>query len=286
MYPRIAQRVFNENWLILPETHHAIQEALLAHIEGRHPGGIDSSARMAVPFTTKAVGNGLTKHPSPGNRVWTRGRLAVIPVWGVIGQHLSNLEASCGGFDVARLEHDISVVANDTAIRNVMFDFNTPGGTVTGVPEAGRMIAQLGKEKNTFGFTDSMSASAGYWLMSQTNAVYATESAGIGSIGVYAAFLDRTEAMKTRGEKMHIIKAGKHKAMGAPGNPLTDEDVAMIQAQVDRDYAAFTKAILSKRPDVKSETMQGQMFRTPEARAAKLVDATVTSLSALISKLG
>jgi signal peptide peptidase SppA len=271
-----------EPWLITPETHHTLQEVLMSHIEGR---SVATTANLAIPFTPKAVGLGLTKHAQPGSRVWTKGRLAVIPVWGVIGQHMSNLEMMCGGFDVAGLEHDIGLVSSDPSIKNVLFDFNTPGGTVTGVPEAGKMIAALGKTKNTFGFTDSMSASAGYWLMSQTNSVYATESAGIGSIGVYCAFLDRSESMKARGERMHIIKAGKHKAMGAPGNPLNDEDLALVQAQVDRDYASFVKAIRSKRPDVSDETMQGQMFRAPEARQAKLVDAMVTSLTTLISKL-
>lgn len=278
---RITQRVFHEPWLITPETHYAIQDALWNYVSN----GPSTTNQMAVPFTPKAVGLGLTKHPQPGNRVWVRGQLAVIPVWGIIGQHLSNLETMCGGYDVARLETDIDAVMADSSIRRVLFDFNTPGGTVTGVPEAGRQIAALAKEKSTFGFTDSLCASAGYWLMSQTDTIYATESATVGSIGVYAAILDRSKAMEARGERMHIIKAGKHKAMGAPGTTLSDEDVALIQAQVDRDYTAFTKAIKSKRKSVSNETMQGQLFRAPEALTAKLIDAQTTSLSKLISRL-
>ena len=122
--------------------------------------------------------------------------------------------------------------------------------------------------------------------MAKTNHIYITESASVGSIGVYLALLDRSEAMKARGDKLQLFKAGKFKAMGFPGTTLTEEESAMLQATVDKAYTKFTSAVTSSRPGVQSAAMQGQMFTGSDARDAKLVDALVLSFASLVRKLG
>lgn len=286
MYPLILSKVFSEPWCVLIDQHYAIQDALLAHMEGGHvPILANQHASVQVPFTPVAVGLGLKRPTEQGSRLFTKGALGVIPVRGVIGSHMSSLETMCGGYDVAQLTHDLETAREDSSIKRVLVDFHSPGGTVTGVPEAAKVFRALGKEKDTFAFTNGQSASASFWLMSQANHVYMTESAGVGSIGVYLALLDRTEGMKVRGERLQLFKAGKHKAMGLPGNPLTEDDKVLLQAQVDKTYAKFTGAVKGARPGVSSETMQGQMFTGADARDAKLVDSLVSSLGALVSRL-
>lgn len=286
MYPHILQKVFCEPWAITTEMHATIQELLNERILGSQTAPLAATIHSAqVAFSPMAAGAGLNPPTERGSRLWTRGALGVIPVRGIIGSHLSSLEMMCGGYGVEQLQTDLERAAEQDNIKRVMVDFHSPGGVITGVPETAKQLAELGKKKETFAFTSGQSASASYWLMSQANHVYATESARVGSIGVFVALLDQTKAMEARGEALRLFKAGKYKGMGLPGNALTEEEGALIQAAVDESYAKFTSAITSKRPKVEKATMQGQMFSSANARAAGLIDSVVRGFNSLVARL-
>lgn len=283
MFPNIIQRVFFEPWCILESVHYAIQDLLFEHMEGHQQIRVNGDAQ--VPFTPMAAGAGLNPPTARNSRVFTRGPLAVIPVRGIIGSHLSNMDIACGGYGVEQLSLDLERVQEATEIKRVMVDFHSPGGAVTGVPEVAKQFAALGQIKETFSFTSGQSASASLWMSSQANHSYMTESASVGSIGVYVSILDKSKAMEARGEQMRVIRSGKHKAAGAPGVPLTDEDIARIQAQVDTIGKMFRSSVKSKRTKVDAETMQGQMFFGKAAKDVGLVDSLVSSFGSLVKRL-
>jgi len=121
--------------------------------------------------------------------------------------------------------------------------------------------------------------------MSQANHVYATPSSSVGSIGVYLALLDRSEEMKQRGVALKLFKAGDHKGMGLPGNPLTEADETLLQGEVDKVYKMFTTAVSARRPKVEKSTMQGQVFMGVDSKSRGLIDATVGNLATLVRRL-
>jgi capsid assembly protease len=282
-YPHIVRKVFCEPWCILPDYHESIVTVLNSRLAGESASVPVSS--IQVPFTPLAASLGLTPPRERGSRVWTKGKAGVIPVYGIIGSHLSSLEMMCGAYGVEQLQSDVDDAMRDDRIENIIFDFHSPGGHVTGIPETGRMIAELGKAKNTYAFSSGMVASAAYWLASQANHLYGTESSMWGNIGVYLAVVSRKEAMAKAGEKVTLIAAGEHKTMGHPSTELTAEQIQILQASVDDTYKAFTKAVKAKRPDVDKASMQGLIYKGVRAREAKLVDSIVSSLGSLVSKL-
>ena len=285
MYPLILQKVFCEPWCVLPEQHWALQEALIAILESSYDAKAVDPTMAQRPFTPIAAGLGLTAPSQPGSRLYTRGVLGVMPVRGVIGSHLSSLEMACGGYGVEQFCMDLERASEDPGIKRLLVDWHSPGGTVTGVPEAAKAFRDFGKNKETFSFTSGMCASAAYYIASQANNTYLTESAGYGSIGVYSAYLDRTEAMAKRGEKLRLFRSGDHKGMGLPGSTLTAEQEKMIQDRVDSLGSQFRSAVKSARGDVSKEDMQGQMFYGRDAIKSKLADATVMSLGSLVKRL-
>jgi signal peptide peptidase SppA len=277
-YPRIAKKLYGEVWAITPEAHHAMQRVFEAHVNG------DRSQAIVFPQARFNAAQ-LTLDPprSRNSRVYRRGRLAYVPVHGIIGKGLSIMEELCGGYSIDQLNSDIDEVESDPAVSRVLFDFNTPGGQVTGIPETARRIAKMTKE--TFGYTGDQSDSAGYWLMSQCSYLYCTESSEAGSIGVYMAIYDSSEALKAQGKKLILIRGGKHKGAGLPGNPLTEEEISALQVQVDMIYNSFKGAVSSRRSNVSDETMQGQCFLGRQALDVKLVDAITDSLPSLVARL-
>ncbi len=211
------------------------------------------------------------------------GKLGVIYVTGIIGQHLSGMEMGCGGYDLAALNASLDEMEADPRVESVLLVMNTPGGTVTGVPEAAARVRDFSKPVSAF--TDSMSASAGYWIASQADRVFITPSAEYGSIGVYSAVVDESAAWAKEGFKLELMKAGKHKAAGIAGLPLSDEDKALIQGEVDELYTEFKGAVSARRKAVSDGAMQGQMFRGQKAVDAGLADEIVGSLQELIRAL-
>lgn len=249
-YPRIERELFQTPWLILPNTHQTLVKAFQAHITGKQSNDVlpedEAMAEDEVPVIV-----------APSS-------IAVITVEGIIGKRLGLLETMCGGCDLNNVAEAIDKVMADDSIDTIVFDFYTPGGTVTGVPELAAKIAEVSKVKNTIAYVDMLCASAGYYLASQCNVVLSAPSADLGSVGVYALYLDETRALEQEGLKVNAISAGKFKLAGASFKPMTDEERGMFQADVDKIYTEFKDAVTSKR-NIKEEDLQGQCFTGVDA---------------------
>ena len=257
--PRIIDRVLRDVWAITPSAHEAIRNALEAHLDGNHAAIIDEIEAENRARITDADG------------------VAVIPVFGLLGKHLSLMEMACGGCDVDAVGESIDMALADDSIHSILMHYNSAGGVVTGIPELADKIKSAGERKPTVSFTDDQCCSAAYWLARQANHVFATPSSEVGSIGVYIALLDETERLAQEGVKIETFSAGEFKLAGASFKGLTDQDRQMFQADVDKWHAKFKSAILGKR-EVAAQVMEGQTFDGEGAVNARLVDGLCNSL--------
>lgn len=261
--PHIIRKVYNEPWCITPAQHRSIQRVLEAHLAGE---------KAAVSIPTPEDPEDMIPED------YSSGGVRVIPIHGIIGKHMSALEMMCGGCSLDAVEAMVQDAKSDPLVTSVLFDVNSPGGTVTGVPELADQIEQLASEKPTIAYTDSECCSAAYWLASQCRGVYSSHSATIGSVGVYIALLDESRALENEGIKVNAIHAGKWKLAGAPFKPLTDEERAMFQAGVDKTHAQFISAVTRNRM-ISGDNLQGQCFDGEEAVAANLTDGIFSTFS-------
>jgi protease-4 len=281
-YPHLFAKLFAAPLLIDDAYRIGLEAELLARM------GVETPARAYGQPEPRPDEDTIEwrKKMAATNRAWrieqiyeVVGDTAVVTVAGVIDKHLSDFEKSCfGGCDLADVDRALALAAADRKVERIVLNMNTPGGSVTGVPETAARVARLAETKEVRAYCDALCASAGYYIASQADHIAAAPSAVLGSIGVYCAVLDRTRELEIKGIKVQLIKAGKWKAMGAAFQPLTDEERAILQASVDEIYRDFTGAVTSRRPGVGSDTMQGQTFRGTRAAAAGLCDE-ITSAS-------
>lgn len=261
-YPHIISKLFYEPLIITKARHHALCQVVESHM-----------AKVEAADGAETGPDNTPEYIATDNT-------AIIPVTGVIVGHASDIPMSscgCGCDDVANM---INVAVADPSVTRIIFNFNSPGGSVTGVPELGRKIAEI--PKKTLAFTDSECCSGALWLAMQCQEFAATESAQIGSIGVWCAYLDLSKSLKKAGENIQAFSAGKYKTMGAYWKPLTDEEKTMIQSNVDKIFKQFQAAVQTHR-SVGDDFMQGQVFDGEEAVAAGIVDAgLVNELADLI----
>lgn len=212
------------------------------------------------------------------------GKLAIIPVKGVIGSYLTELEKMMGGCDIEDIQEMLELAERDPNVEVIVFDFNSPGGTVTGVPEIAKRIRSC--TKRTIGWTCSQSCSGSFWLMSQCDEVFVSPSSSVGSIGVYIPFLNESKAYSEEGYEMDLIKSGWAKAAGYPGTAMTPEQRKLFQDDVSETHKWFIGDILSVRKMAKEEDMQGQCWSGRKAAAKMLVSGIKDTLDDLLIYIG
>jgi len=204
--------------------------------------------------------------------------VGVVPIFGVIGgPRLTPIEKMMGAVDVADISDAIDAFAVNPDVTRIALQVSSPGGTVTGIEELANKVRNL--EKPTMAYTDTEMASAAYWVASAADRVLSSKSATVGSIGVYLAVPDYSEAAKMAGIKMVVIKSGKYKGAGIEGTTLDEGQMANLQESVDEIHSEFKAAVLMKRKMVKAEAMEGQTFSGKQAAAQGLVTGLADSFS-------
>lgn len=229
-------------------------------------------AEGSVPITALAP---RSESKARGTNV-TNGR-AVIAVRGPISRRPTALSFLCGGASTEDIAAQLREAMADSAVEDVVLDFDSPGGTIDGVPELADAIHKASAKKPITAFVDTMAASAAYWLASQATEIVMTASSEVGSIGVYAMHVDYSESMKLAGVKPTFIQYGKNKTELSGTAPLTDEARAYLQTQIDEYGAMFTRDVARGRrvsvEMVRGETWgQGRVLTASEALKHGLAD--------------
>jgi signal peptide peptidase SppA len=211
-------------------------------------------------------------------------KIAYIPIVGPISYKVSGIERVCGICDVGELKRNVKMATEDDMIDGIILDVSTPGGSTLHVAETAAVIAECAKKKPILAFTDSMAASAGYYLIAGATEIYATPSSDVGSIGCYMALLDYSKMYEQAGVKVDLFvgQNAKYKAMGFPGLPLTQDQKDLLQSEVDAITTQFKAFVKQYRPQVAEEAMNGQTIFGKEKVDMGLVDYLVGDIDELI----
>lgn len=273
-YPHIIQRLQQDIWAITPEAYQAMWLALENHMAGDNK--ITLTPEQAA---SAAQGKSASMASKPGRGI------AVMDIAGIIGKRLSSLESMCGGVSVDAIVRTAEQLAADKDIGTIVMNWHSPGGVVTGVPEAYDALLEVAAQKTLISYTDTRMCSAAQWLASAAHSVYASNTADTGSVGVYNMVIDRTRQLANEGVEVKAIHAGKFKLMGAPFKPLTSEELGMMQARVDDIHSQFKTAVTRGRK-VDAAALEGQVLTGKAAVKAGLIDGNYPSLRALLAALG
>ena len=189
-----------------------------------------------------------------------------------------------GVTDMNEVTDAIQEAAQRDDVQSILIDIDSPGGTVNGTPELAQAVADAAKLKSIYAFSAGQMCSAAYWIASQCDAIYATPSARVGSIGVMLPFIDSTEKFRSEGLNVEVFAAGKFKGMATPGVPLTEDQRALIQSDIEEIAADFKAAVLARGRKIPDSAMEGQSFSARNAQRLNLA-GTVGSRDEVISRL-
>ena len=244
MYNNILNAFFGSIWAATPEYTLAAIEFANSFLINRTPINDlmrHESAEEEIRFQG-ALNLGRTGSDSV---LLLENGTAVVPIQGMIVPKMSSIGLCMQGTSMDRLTARVRELKANDAVKNVVLDIHSGGGSVLGVPEAAEAIRELATVKPVTASINMIAGSAAYWLASAANKRFITQSGVAGSIGVYAVIANQAERLKDEGIDARILRAGKFKAMPNGIEAFVEDDagLAMVQGEVNRIYEEFTQAI-------------------------------------------
>lgn len=213
--------------------------------------------------------------------------IAVIPIHGVIGKHLSFFEKLFfGGCDLCDVDDMLDAARQDESIGTAIIDVRSPGGICIGVKETCEKIDDLkAAGKRVLSFSDYMACSNGYRLAMHAAEVYAAPSAIMGNVGTIRSVEDITKMLEMMGVKIEIFVAGEYKDIGYDGASLTDKQRAFLNEELQAADKDFKDDVRANRPQIAATYLEGQWYSGDRAMPLGFVDGIMNSLDDLVAKL-
>lgn len=276
LYPHIVAMVYGSPWAIDPDTMAVIVGILSGRLEGVSLSPDEIEARL----TEAAAQNG----PRAGGK--TESKIAVVPIYGVVSQRAGMLANSSGGSSVESIRRSFRGAMADKDIDGVLFEIDSPGGSVAGLPELADEIRSMRGNKPITAISNSSAFSAAYWLGAQADEFYSTPSGRVGSIGVVTVHEDRSGQLSKAGIKPTYITSSKFKAEGNMAEPLSKDAKDEAQREVDAYHGMFVQAIANGRgveaSTVESDFGQGRSVLAQDAMERGMIDDVMTLEQAVV----
>lgn len=200
------------------------------------------------------------------------GNVAVIAIHGPI----SASDATKLSGKAATADNIIELVKkaeDSSAVKAILLDINSPGGTAVGSAEIAEAIKNA--KKPTVAVIREYGASGAYWIATAADHVIANRASITGSIGVIASSLEFGEFIEEYNISYRRMVAGRLKDIGTPYRSMTDEENMLFQQSLDELHAIFKEEVAANRnlPMEKVDELATGMFYTGEqALALGLVD--------------
>ena len=214
------------------------------------------------------------------NKPPTINGVRVLSMYGTLSNRPDIFMRYSGGTATIELDNQIAAANRDDDVRSILIDVDSPGGITLGVAESATQIFESRGSKPIYVIARGLMASAAYWIGSAAEKVYATESSLVGSIGVIALHVDRSEANKAKGETHKVLRSVEGKVDAHPSEPLSEKAEANAMARINAMHRAFVLAVARNRnvdvATVESEFGRGQVMLANQAAKVGMIDGVRT----------
>jgi protease-4 len=227
--------------------------------------GLGMIVVMVIALVGLVSGGGDTTGDPATELAWgesTDGsRLLAVPVTGVILGGESDGAVFGGatyGYEVADTIDDLDAEDAD----GLVLELNTPGGTIYGSRAIADAVQRYQERtgNQVLAHVQGMSASGGVYAMAGADRIVADHGSLVGSIGVimgpFQRFRDVTgipgsllePGVTTEGGiTEEYLSRGRGKDLGNPYRDMTEEERAVLNAGLDREYAEFVAWVSEAR---------------------------------------
>jgi protease-4 len=228
------------------------------------------SAKGGKSFTVAAKPDRL---PEKVIESGSEGRIALIPVRGLIGM---NVSGGAGSSMVENAKARLHQAETDPAVKAVVLAVDSPGGEVTASDILYNAVRRVRARKPVVISMGSMATSGGYYLSCGGSYLMASETTFTGSIGVIIQSFRYNDLLNKIGVAPQVFKSGSFKDMLRGAREMTPEEKAYVQNLVMQTYGRFV-GIVAKERKLSEEMLRngiadGRVVTGRDALEARLID--------------
>ncbi len=273
-YPRIAEMAFNKPLLATAHSDNLIESFLAPRVLGQINGQTSTDEQISAQDVA----------PIPLGDPEKGERLVVIPVHGILVPRRGTITDTCAEvMSYELLRSQLQKALNDESVLEIVLDINSGGGTAQAAFECAEFIYQARSVKPIRAIINFNAYSGAYLIAAACTEIIISDTAGVGSIGVYQKRLDMTKAYDDAGFKVHTFHRGATKVYFHPDVEMSDEERAHTEKNIELTYQKFVGAIVKYR-EMSTEQVIATEADTYDGQAAidlKLADRLATPQDAI-----
>jgi ClpP class serine protease len=227
-------------WLIHGPALQTLVE--LAQRQPPEPQNLEAWKALLAPHATPAAIAFRDSQPLPGaRRAQLRDGVAIINLAGPVFRYANLFTEMSGATSLAHVASDLALAGDDSRVRSIVLNVDSPGGQATAIAEVAAQIRAVGERKPLVAYVDGMAGSAAYWLASAAPEVVLAQTAVVGALGAVMSIApDRRDANAP-------IRIVSSQTPNKIPDAATEAGRAEYQGIVDRLAEEFLGAVASFR---------------------------------------
>lgn len=170
----------------------------------------------------------------------------------------------------------IRAAARDEKVKALVLNVDSPGGSYIGSDTIRRAVIQFRETgRPVIAAMENVAASGGYFVSMAANEILAQATTLTGSIGVLSGKMVLRGLYEKIGLTRESIGIGARANAFDPGQPFTEEDWNLLNAELDRIYADFTQKAAADRGmplDVLEPLARGRVWTGADAAENGLIN--------------
>ena len=175
--------------------------------------------------------------------------------------------------------NEINLLKNNDEIKGVLFNINSPGGSVPPSIEIAYAIKELNNIKPVITYASGTITSGSYYASIWSEKIIANPGSLVGSIGVILQGTNISELLAKVGIKTQTIKAGIYKESGTYTRAWTGIEENELKKVIEDTYNMFVEDVSNARKlDKKNHNSfaQAHIFTASQAKKVGLIDEVAT----------
>lgn len=203
-----------------------------------------------------------------------------------LGNHIALLyacgditDSGNGGIVGETMVPQIAKLADDDDVKALVLRVNSGGGSAFASEQIWEALEYFkSKGKPFYVSMGDYAASGGYYISCGADRIYADETTLTGSIGVFGMIPEASELLNDKiGIHFSTVQSGPNAAFPTFFKPLTSQQLAAMQSNVDNTYGLFTQRVADGRGipvDSVRTIAEGRVWVGTSALRLGLVDET------------